>query len=78
MISPATDGTNAVLPGIALFSVHLCCAPGGQIQFVLQLFAISSFGLIGISSEYTTFNFLTLLFFNSLRMTFARGHTFVL
>ena len=24
MISPATDGTNAVLPGIALFSVHLC------------------------------------------------------
>lgn len=78
MISPATDGTNAVLPGIALLSVHLCFAPGGQIQFVLQLFAISSLGLIGISSEYTTFNFLTLLFFNSLRITFARGHTFVL
>ena len=27
MISPATDGTNARLPGISLRSVHLCSAP---------------------------------------------------
>ena len=51
MISPATDGTNATLPGISRRSVHLCSAPGGQIQFVLQLIAISSIGLVGCSSE---------------------------
>ena len=51
MISPATDGTNATLPGISRRSVHLCSAPGGQIQFVLQLIAISSLGLVGCSSE---------------------------
>ena len=44
-------GTKAVLPGISLRSVHLCCAPGGQIQFVRQLMDISSTGLIGGSSE---------------------------
>ena len=32
MISPTTDGTNAVEPGIARRSVHLCSAPGGQMQ----------------------------------------------
>ncbi len=37
--------------------VHLCFAPGGQIQFERQLIAISSTGLIGSSLEYTTFNF---------------------
>ncbi len=31
-ISPATEGTKAVLPGISLRSVHLCAAPGGQMQ----------------------------------------------
>ena len=51
MISPATGGTNATLPGISRRSVHLCSAPGGQIQFVLQLIAISSIGLVGCSSE---------------------------
>ena len=44
-----TDGTNATLPGIARRSVHLCFAPGGQIQFERQLIAISSTGLIGSS-----------------------------
>ena len=28
MISPATDGTKATLPGISRRSVHLCFAPG--------------------------------------------------
>lgn len=78
MISPTTDGTNATLPGIARRSVHLCFAPGGQIQFERQLIAISSTGLIGSSLEYTTFNFFTPRFFNSLRITFAKGHTLVL
>ncbi len=78
IISPATDGTNATLPGMSLRSVHLCSAPGGQMQLFLQLIAISSIGLVGISSEYTTLSFLTPLFFSSLLMTFASGHTFVL
>ena len=51
IISPATDGTNATLPGMSLRSVHLCFAPGGQIQFVRQLMYISSIGLVGFSSE---------------------------
>ena len=50
-INPTTDGTNATLPGISLRSVHLCFAPGGQIQFVRQLIDISSSGLVGCSSE---------------------------
>ena len=49
MISPTTDGTKATLPGIARRSVHLCFAPGGQMQFERQLIAISSTGLIGSS-----------------------------
>ena len=56
----------------------LCFAPGGHIQFVLQLIAISSIGLVGCSSEYTTFNFFMPRFFNSRLITFARGQTFVL
>ena len=75
MISPTTDGTKATLPGIARRSVHLCFAPGGQMQFERQLIAISSTGLIGSSLEYTTFNFFTPRFFNSRRITFANGHT---
>lgn len=51
IISPTTDGTNATLPGISLLSVHLCFAPGGQIQWFLQLIAMSSIGLVGFSSE---------------------------
>ena len=50
-MSPATDGTNATLPGISRRSVHLWAAPGGQIQFVRQLIAMSSIGLVGFSSE---------------------------
>ena len=75
MISPATDGTNAVLPGISLLSVHLRAAPGGQIQCVLQLIDISSIGVRAFSLEYTTFRLSTLRFFNSRRMTFASGQT---
>ena len=36
MISPTTEGTNAVLPGMSRRSVHLCCEPGGQKQCVRQ------------------------------------------
>ena len=78
MISPATDGTKAVLPGMSRRSVHLCFAPGGQMQFVLQLIPMSSSGRVGCSSEYTTFNFFTPRFFSSRRMTLASGHTLVL
>ena len=78
MINPATAGTNATLPGISLRSVHLCLAPGGQMQFVRQPIDISSFGLVGCSSEYTTFSFFTPRFLSSLRITFANGHTLVL
>ena len=75
MISPTTDGVNAVEPGMSLRWVHLCTAPGGQIQFVLQLMDISSSGLVGSSLEYTTFKDSMPLFLHSLRMTFAKGHT---
>ena len=51
MINPATDGTYATLPGMSRRSVHLCAAPGGQMQFVLQLMDISSIGRFGSSSE---------------------------
>ena len=51
MMSPATDGTKAVLPGISRRSVHLCSAPGGQMQWLRQLMDISSMGRVGISSE---------------------------
>ena len=51
MMSPATDGTKAVLPGISRRSVHVCFAPGGQMQWLRQLMDISSMGRVGISSE---------------------------
>ncbi len=78
MISPTTDGTNAVLPGISRRSVHLCCAPGGQIQCVRHDMDISSMGRVGCSSEYTTFSFFTLRLRHSIRITSASGQTFVL
>ena len=78
MISPTTDGTNAVLPGISRRSVHLCCAPGGQIQCVRQDMDISSMRRVGCSSEYTTFSFFTLRLRHSMRITFASGQTLVL
>lgn len=51
MIRPATDGTNAVLPGTCLRWVHFLSVSGGHMQFVLQLIAISSTGVIGFSFE---------------------------
>lgn len=51
MISPATDGTNAVDPGMSLRSVHFLAVPGGHIQCCLQLIDISSNGRIGFSFE---------------------------
>ena len=50
-IRPATDGTNAMLPGMSLRSVHFLAAPGGQMQCVLQLMLISSSGRMDFSSE---------------------------
>ena len=32
MIKPATEGIKALLPGMSRRSVHLCWAPGGQMQ----------------------------------------------
>ena len=78
MISPATDGTNALLPGTCRRCVHFRTVPGGQMQFSRQLIDISSIGVIGGSLEYTTFNFLTPLRLSSRRITFASGHTEVL
>ena len=77
-ISPATDGTNAMLPGMSLLSVHFLSVPGGHTQCCLQLILISSSGRTGFSSDYTTFSFFTPRAFNSLRITFASGHIFVL
>ena len=51
MISPTTDGTKALLPGTCRRWVHLRAVPGGQMQWVLQLFAMSSFGAMGFSLE---------------------------
>ena len=45
MIRPATDGANAVEPGISLRSVHFLTVPGGQMQCCLQLMDRSSRGL---------------------------------
>ena len=47
-------------------------------QFVLQLIAISSTGVIAGSLEYTTFKWRTLLFLSSRRMTRASGQPDVL
>jgi hypothetical protein len=51
MIKPATDGTKAVLPGMSRRSVHLCCAPGGQMQWFRQLIAMSFIGRKTFSVE---------------------------
>ena len=78
IIRPTTDGTNAILPGTCRLCVHFLAVSGGQMQFVLQLIAISSIGVIGFSFEYTTLSFLMPRFLSSLRITLARGHTEVL
>jgi hypothetical protein len=51
MIKPATEGTNAVEPGMSLRSVHFLAVPGGHIHCCLQLIDMSSGGLVGISLE---------------------------
>ena len=51
MISPTTDGTKALLPGTCRRWVHFRAVPGGQMQWVLQLFAMSYFGAMGFSLE---------------------------
>jgi hypothetical protein len=50
MISPATEGTNAVEPGISLRTVHFRVS-GGQMQCILQLIVGSSSGRLGSSVE---------------------------
>ena len=75
MINPATDGTNALEPGIARRSVHLCFAPGGQMQCARQLIDISSIGVTGCSLEYTTFSIFTPRYLSSRRMTYASSKT---
>ena len=51
MISPATEGTNAVLPGTWRRAVHFLAVPGGHMQFDLQLVPASSIGVSGFSFE---------------------------
>ena len=50
MIRPATEGTNAVEPGISRRTVHFR-VPGGQMQWLRQLIAGSSSGRTGCSVE---------------------------
>lgn len=50
MISPITDGTNAVDPGISRLTVHFLVS-GGQMQWFLQLMDGSSRGRTGNSVE---------------------------
>ena len=51
IISPTTDGTNALLPGIWRRAVHFLCVPGGQMQCERQLISSVSSGFIASSSE---------------------------
>jgi hypothetical protein len=78
IIKPATAGTKAVLPGMSRRSVHLCFAPGGQIQWLRQLMLISSMGRMGGSSDHITFKRLIPRFFSSRRITRASGQVWVL
>lgn len=66
MISPATEGTKAVLPGIERF------------ELLWVFWGLTEAGVIGASSEYTTFSFWMPLFFNSRLITLASGHIVVL
>ena len=50
IISPTTDGTKAVEPGISLRTVHFR-VPGGQMQCFRQLMEGSSSGWVGCSVE---------------------------
>lgn len=51
IISPTTGGTNALLPGICLRTLHFLFVSGGQMQFSsLHKFSVV-FGFIGSSFE---------------------------
>ena len=50
IISPTTEGTNAVEPGISLRTIHFR-VPGGQMQCCRQLMDGSSSGRVGCSVE---------------------------
>ena len=51
IISPATDGTKDMLPGIWRRVVHLRVVPDGQIQLVAQFDPSVSLGAMGNSFE---------------------------
>jgi len=51
IISPATDGTNATLPGIWRRVVHRRVVPGGQTHPAAQLASSVSRGVSGFSRE---------------------------
>ena len=78
IISPATDGTNDILPGTWFLAEHFLFVPGGQMQLVLQLDSDSLSGFIGSSVEYITFKLSIFLFLSSFLITFANGHVLVL
>lgn len=83
MINPATEGTKALLPGVAFLReaellVESVSADGTGFWFAGAAVCGSFFiekGVHAGSLEYTTFNFFIPRFFNSLRMTFANGQT---
>ena len=50
-MSPATDGTKDILPGIWRRVVHFRVVPDGQMQDVLQLEPSVSVGDKGVSLE---------------------------
>ena len=51
IISPATDGTNEILPGICRRIKQVRAAPFGQTQWLAQLFSSVTTGVIGSSLE---------------------------
>ena len=61
MSKPATEGVNAMDPGVGLLA--------------FSLFSNLNLCSTGLSFEYTTYNFFTPRFFNSCRITLANGHT---
>ena len=69
IISPAAEGTNAQLAGVAR-RLPVGASPSGNFSRGME-------GL-GTSSDHTTVSFLTPRFFNSFLITLARGQTDVL
>ena len=62
IIIPATGGTNDILPGVCLLGFNCVFSSSSTGPFATNPRSAGDKGFIGISSEYTTFNFSTPLF----------------